>query len=295
MLQTVRHDDPGAGGRYSSEVLTVVGHDDRDLLPGADLSEAGEFTHAVLAGLVLLRRLETYGRIQGPDEDGAAVRHLLAALDTRLLPRLEGLRDALVRAHQEGELGTYAALADALGVARSTVSTRVAALLARGPGEGERWATGALAPVVPPVLSTADALTQVQPLLLALAAGTATRGQALEAAALLRLLAVRGGWSPGRELAASGDAWFDLMCAILRDGPQVRTAGDLRALVPGQTPEELLPGYGMDLMPAVLPDDSRVPVLVYRPGTPAMGLPAAARHGEGALRQAADIFLRLPV
>ncbi|MGK4578432.1 hypothetical protein [Kitasatospora sp. HPMI-4] len=293
MLQTTRHDDPDRAGRYGSEVLTAISHDDRQLLPGRSLADAGEFTHAVLHGLVTLRRLERDGQIHGAEDDGIALRHLLAVVETRLLPRLEGLRDALTRTHQDRHLGTYADLADAMGVARSTASTRAGALLARNPSEGEQWATGAPVPAPPLSLTAEEALTQVQPLLLALAAGTADREQALTAAALLRRLAAIAGARRGTLPSDTGDPWVDLMRRVERDGPQVCAAGDLRALVPGRDPQTWMPGYGLDSLPAQLPADDRALVLVYRGGAQAMSLPAAAKQGAAALSAAAETFLQL--
>jgi hypothetical protein len=60
-------------------------------------------------------------------------------LDNRLIPRLEGIRDAVVRAHARSG-GTVQHLALAMDVSRSTAQYRREALLAAMPSTWERWA-----------------------------------------------------------------------------------------------------------------------------------------------------------
>ncbi|WP_433381509.1 hypothetical protein [Streptosporangium sp. CA-115845] len=107
------------------------------------LRDASEITHAAAWGLLLLARLESHPPVdeEETEDQQAALRGLIRALDQRILPRLEGLRDAAVRQHRDLE-GSHGQLAEAMGVARSTASTRVAALAEREISDGERWARG---------------------------------------------------------------------------------------------------------------------------------------------------------
>ncbi|MGY0466596.1 hypothetical protein ACW14Y_41010 [Kitasatospora sp. cg17-2] len=293
MPQTTEHDDPRPDGRHGSEVPTAVGHEDRELVGDAALTDAAEFTHTVLHGLRLLRHLHPQTPGDHPAGDGAELRALLAVVQTRLIPRIVGLRDALLRVHQEHGLGSYGDLAEAVGMPRSTVSTKLLVLSGTDPTEHERWATGTPAPVAAAELSTEEMLALVQPWLLVLTTGAASPDQAFDAAELLRRLAAKAGWRPGALPCDTGDAAIDLMRRVDQDGPQVWTAGDLRALLPGEEPEDWLPGYGLDPLPAALPADDRAPVLVYRAGKPGMTLPAAAKRGRAALAAAAERYLEL--
>lgn len=60
-------------------------------------------------------------------------------LDLRLIPRLEGIRDAVVRAHARSG-GTVQDLAYAMDVARSTAQHRREVLTQAYPSDWERWA-----------------------------------------------------------------------------------------------------------------------------------------------------------
>ncbi|MGY0466636.1 hypothetical protein ACW14Y_41225 [Kitasatospora sp. cg17-2] len=294
MPQTTEHDDPRPDGRHESGVPTAVDHEDGELLGDAALADAAEFTHAVLHGLRLLRHLHPQDRgVHPAGDDGAELRALLAVVQNRLIPRIVGLRDALLRVHQEQGLGSYGDLAEAVGMARSTVSTKLLVLSGTDPTEHERWATGTRTPVAAAELSTEEALARVQPWLLVLATGTASPDQAFDAAELLRRLAATAGWLPGALPCDTGDAAIDLLRRVDRAGPQVRTAGELRALLPGEEPEDWLPAYGLDPLPAALPADDRATVLVYRAGKPGMTLPAAAKRGRAALAAAAERYLDL--
>ncbi|MFD4400815.1 hypothetical protein [Kitasatospora sp. NPDC058478] len=62
-------------------------------------------------------------------------------LDHRLLPRLEGVRDAMIRAHAEAG-GSVGDLALAMDVSRSTAQYRRETLLNKTPAVFESWATG---------------------------------------------------------------------------------------------------------------------------------------------------------
>ncbi|MFJ4674091.1 hypothetical protein [Kitasatospora purpeofusca] len=69
---------------------------------------------------------------------------------------------------------------------------------------------------------------------------------------------------------------------------KIFSAGPACALLPGRAPEDWLPGYGLDPLPAELPADDRSVLLVYRGGKPGMTLPYAAKRGA-----AADRYLEL--
>ncbi|WP_050564821.1 hypothetical protein [Salinispora arenicola] len=68
---------------------------------------------------------------------------LINDLEYRLAPRLQGLRDALIRAHADAG-GSYGALALAMDVSKSTAQYRRDRLVATEPSTWELWATGTL-------------------------------------------------------------------------------------------------------------------------------------------------------
>jgi hypothetical protein len=141
---TVEHREPiGAGPALTDFVVTVDQEELHALGEGAfGRADLGEFTHAVVWGLILLRTLERAGTYSGDvDDDRAHLHGLIRALERTLLPRLAGVRDAAVRWHSKLG-GSHGDLAAAMDVARSTAQSRVQALLDREPSEGEQWATG---------------------------------------------------------------------------------------------------------------------------------------------------------
>ncbi len=66
-------------------------------------------------------------------------------ISTRLIPRLQGIVEALVRAHYDAG-GTHGALARAMDVERSTAQTRGDKIRKARPSTWELWATGELEP-----------------------------------------------------------------------------------------------------------------------------------------------------
>ncbi|MUN39005.1 hypothetical protein [Actinomadura litoris] len=114
--------------------------------------------HLVAWALILLHTLErdgTFtsrysegGSIGDTDNDLASLRGIIVALDRDVLPRLHGIREAAVRAHQDRG-GSYGQLAAAMNIARSTAPTRADTLAAAQPSPHERWARG-LGPLVRP-------------------------------------------------------------------------------------------------------------------------------------------------
>ncbi|MEV3927051.1 hypothetical protein [Actinomadura coerulea] len=147
-LQTIERHDPETEGAPGLVDLVVTLTDEEAALLGGDEMAAGEPAHLAAWALILLRTLERDGtftsryREKGdPDDDLAALRGLIVALDKTVLPRLNGIRDAAIRAHQDRG-GSYGQLAAAMNVARSTAQTRADALTAQEPSPYELWARG---------------------------------------------------------------------------------------------------------------------------------------------------------
>ncbi|GHC77910.1 hypothetical protein [Streptomyces flavofungini] len=109
--------------------------------PPDDVNQVEEFTRTLEWALSLLRTLERNHRDRVPEDDLNRLHTLVRALDQRLIPALEGVRDAAVRRYRELG-GSYGSLAKAMGVPRSTAQTRSTALLGREPSAHERWASG---------------------------------------------------------------------------------------------------------------------------------------------------------
>lgn len=117
------------------------------LTPGE--AEALDIEYATLAdwfdtalwGLALLRNGYSDRGGQGSEDvTTEALYTVIKDLDHRLLPRLQGLRDAAVRRHQElgGSIGELAA---AMDVPKSTAQSRRNVVANRAPATWERWAT----------------------------------------------------------------------------------------------------------------------------------------------------------
>lgn len=158
-VQSIERQDPVNEGAPGLVDLIVTLTDEEAALLGSDAMAAGEPAHLTAWALILLRTLERDGtftsryREKGdPDDDLASLRGLIVALDRDVLPRLRGIRDAAVRAHQDRG-GSYGQLAAAMNVARSTAQTRADALAAQAPSPQELWARG-LGPRVRPSAPT---------------------------------------------------------------------------------------------------------------------------------------------
>lgn len=108
-----------------AEHVSALGIEARDVL---------EWTDTALGALALLRA----GELPAEQRDALAV--VIEHLGQRLLPRLEGIRDAAIRAHAAAG-GSYGELAAALNLARSTAQYRRDVLVSSEPGEWEQWAT----------------------------------------------------------------------------------------------------------------------------------------------------------
>lgn len=107
---------------------------------GAESGALTDWYISALRALVALRTGHVGGdRTQGaPDVDGTW-HWVINDLDRRLLPRLEGIRDAAIRAHA-GAGGTYAQLATAMDAPRSTAQSRRDAIVNKDPSFWETWA-----------------------------------------------------------------------------------------------------------------------------------------------------------
>jgi len=117
---------------------------------GAELSTITDWYASALLALVALRtgRLDGDTAATGPGRTTAADWHaLISDVDRRLMPRLTGIRDALIRAHAAAG-GSIGDLAVAMDVPRSTAQARRQAVLTRD-SAWEVWAiTGG--PGLPP-------------------------------------------------------------------------------------------------------------------------------------------------
>ncbi|MEU5445813.1 hypothetical protein [Streptomyces griseofuscus] len=118
-----------------------------------ELGPLADAFSGVLEGLAALRS----GRVpadpdQGPgarperDADAETWAAVIRAVEQQLRPRLEGIRDAAMRAHA-ADSGSYGQLARALGVtARSTAQYRRDKLKEQMPSDWEIWALTGKAP-----------------------------------------------------------------------------------------------------------------------------------------------------
>ncbi|WP_236706560.1 hypothetical protein, partial [Frankia sp. ACN1ag] len=108
---TAQHGEPGPDGRYDTDILVRLSAAEREALGGDPqaglglrqarmLAEIGEFSHAVAWALIALRAIEHDGGYAADtDDDLAHLRGIIATLDRRLIPALQGIRDAAVRRH----------------------------------------------------------------------------------------------------------------------------------------------------------------------------------------------------
>jgi hypothetical protein len=110
---------------------------------GPDAGDLTNWMHTALWVMALLRsgiNPAADRDVAGPDTWAVAINDL----DHSLLPRLQGLRDAVVKAHNASG-GSLAHLARAMDVSRSTAQDRLAAITSPGPrraqaAQWEEWA-----------------------------------------------------------------------------------------------------------------------------------------------------------
>ncbi|MEU3084733.1 hypothetical protein ABZ697_31085 [Streptomyces albidoflavus] len=98
----------------------------------SDAALMADWVHSALIAMAMLR---TGCETAGPAE----WQHAITDVDQHLLPRVQGIRDALIRAHADTG-GTVQALADAMAVARSTAQHRRQVVTRTSPSTWETWA-----------------------------------------------------------------------------------------------------------------------------------------------------------
>lgn len=139
-------DQPGGGTPHHPGGLDITIHltADQARAIGPEAAPLADWFHTAFIALAALRSGLGTG-----DEHPAAPpapdlwRTVINDLDVQLIPRLEGLRDAAIRAHA-AEGGTYGQLANAMDVSRSTAQSRREVITRRKPSRWELWAHGVL-------------------------------------------------------------------------------------------------------------------------------------------------------
>lgn len=126
------------------EITLHIGADDQAAL-GMESGILADWFLTALRGLAALRtgevdrETEAAGINRGP-ADANTWYWVINDLDEHLLPALNGIRNAAIRAHAAAG-GSVGNLSLAMGVAKSTAQTRREALLSEAPTERETWAT----------------------------------------------------------------------------------------------------------------------------------------------------------
>lgn len=126
------------------EITLHIGADDQAAL-GMESGILMDWFLTALRGLAALRtgevdrETEAAGIDRGP-ADANTWYWVINDLDEHLLPALNGIRSAAIRAHAAAG-GSVGNLSLAMGVAKSTAQTRREALLSEAPTERETWAT----------------------------------------------------------------------------------------------------------------------------------------------------------
>lgn len=139
MRTTFRH---GKAAADHGTDITIHLSPDEDRALGGDSGLLVDWLTTAFAGMVRLRG----GWPTDTDQRGQQELWYWVINDvhTHLLPNLEAVRDAAIRAHAAAD-GSHGDLGLALGVPRSTAQSRRNALLGTEPSHLERWATGNLA------------------------------------------------------------------------------------------------------------------------------------------------------
>lgn len=109
---------------------------------GSDVATFADWTHTALVALAGLRGLHQdseSGQGEQGGVPGAGWHTIINTLDRQMLPRLEGIRDAAIRAATNSGYSLND-LALALDVPRSTAQYRRQALTASAASGWERWA-----------------------------------------------------------------------------------------------------------------------------------------------------------
>lgn len=118
------------GGRRLSVTLTAEEY----AALGGDAETLTDDIATVMWALAMLRTGRA-GEAPASDDWALVIEHI----DTRMLPRITGLRDAAIRAHAAAD-GSHGELAAAMGVSRSTAQSRRSVVVDRAPSGWEHWA-----------------------------------------------------------------------------------------------------------------------------------------------------------
>lgn len=137
----------GAETRLGGVDVTLSLPSEQAAALSSDAAVLAEELDTVLGGIAELR---------AGTADRVRAERLLAEA-AALLTRLEGVRDAGIRAHAGGG-GTYGQLAVALGMPLTTAQSRRDGLAGAEPSAAERWARGEYAPVDHPGVRVPEAL-----------------------------------------------------------------------------------------------------------------------------------------
>lgn len=135
----------GEDARHGGLDITISLPPEEAAALGGEAATLADWFDTALWALAMLR---TGTNARGPAEIDPATRKItpetlytvINDVDNRLLPRIEGIRDAAVRAHQDNG-GSLGELALAMDVARSTAQYRRDALRNSAPSTWEHWAT----------------------------------------------------------------------------------------------------------------------------------------------------------
>lgn len=146
------HCHEGTTARRAGLDLTLSLTSDQAEALGADAAALAEMLDTVLVGIAALRMHEDPEVQVGasmkdrPVSNGRVWDEWLLQDASGLLVRLEGVRNAAVRAHAEHG-GSYGQLGVAMGVARGTAQSRRDELGREEPSTAELWAVGGYGPV----------------------------------------------------------------------------------------------------------------------------------------------------
>ncbi|MEU8764972.1 hypothetical protein [Streptomyces sp. NPDC048659] len=116
--------------------ITISLTQDQAQALGPEAEAMATWLHSALTAMARLRTGPA-----GTDLDPADLTQPLTDLHTQLLPRLEGIRDSLIRTHATAG-GTVQSLATTLNTPRSSAQYRRETLTKAQPTEWESWATG---------------------------------------------------------------------------------------------------------------------------------------------------------
>lgn len=144
-ISFVPADESRLGG--TDVVISLTAAESKAL--GMELGTLADWFHSALWAMAILRTGHVSGNPHAPHTDGRTDHPatpgdwytVINDLDHRLLPRIEGIRDAAVRAHADCG-GSVGDLALAMDVARSTAQYRREVLQRSTPSTWETWATG---------------------------------------------------------------------------------------------------------------------------------------------------------